>query len=50
MPGIDLLKIAMFIKGAGTIRVVFVAKLFKKLILHALSLPSIKLLPVPGQG
>ena len=34
--GIDLLQITIFIKGAGTIRVVFAAKLLKKLILHTL--------------
>ena len=35
--GIGLLAITIFIKGAGTIRVVFAAKLLKKLILHTLS-------------
>jgi hypothetical protein len=43
--GIRLLQITIFIKGAGTIRVVFAANLLKKLILQThslLSLPSIK--------
>ncbi len=39
--GVDLLQITIFIKGAGTIRVVFAAKLLKKLILHKLSLLSL---------
>ena len=48
--GIDLLQITTFIKGAGTIRVVFAATLLKKLILHTLIFLVyliLKLLPVP---
>jgi hypothetical protein len=54
--GIDLLQITIFIKGAGTIRVVFAAKLLKKLILHTLILLGLLCVnqvlpvPVPGQG
>ncbi len=48
--GIGLLQTTNEIKGAGTIRVVYAAKLFNKLIsIHLVYLES-KLLPVPVPG